>query len=464
MSVPRATIAIVGNPNSGKSTVFNGLTGRDQKVGNWPGVTWGVRLLLVLCAALLALGLAASPAVADTQTWNDVVDEMAAVLDRADETYRAGDPEGAKDLVNEAYYGYYERLGFEKTVMAYLSGDRAVSVEYKFSQIKKDMLAGAPADQVSADLTTLVGMLREDANQLDGEQGQSPYALLLGSLVIILREGFEAILVVGAIVAYLVKSGNQDKTKFAYTGAGLALLASAGLAWLFNALTVASGASQEIVEGATMLLAVAMLVWVSNWILAKSEADAWTAYIKDRSEASLSRGSMFSLAFVAFLAVLREGAETILFYQALLAQTSENHHLVWLGMAIGAVALVAVYLAVRFLSIRIPLRPFFLGTSVLLAVMAFIFTGGGIKELQEGGVVSATVVPGMTSVDLLGIYPTVETLAAQVLVLALIVALSVAGVRKARATGRAARASDLSGPATGASPAATPSSPSSNAS
>lgn len=422
-------------------------------------VSWVGRLLLVLCAGLLALGLAASAARADDRTWNHVVDEMSAILDEADQAYRSGDTNSAKDLVNKAYYGYYEKLGFEKTVMAFISGERAATVEYQFSTIKKDMTAGDPAGQVSEDLASLTAMLREDANRLDGKQEDSPYTTLLGSLVIILREGFEAILVVGAIVAYLVKSGNQDKTKFTYAGAGVALLASVGLAYVFNALTAASGASQEVVEGATMLLAVVMLVWVSNWILAKSEADAWTAYIKEKSESSLSRGSMFSLAFVAFLAVFREGAETILFYQALLGRTTEDRHLVWLGMAIGAVALVAIYLVIRFLSIRIPLRPFFLATSVLLAVMAFVFTGGGIKELQEGGAVEVTPVSWATTIDTLGIYPTAETLAAQGVVLVLIVALSIAGIRRARTAARAAAAarsaagSDLST----SSPSTTPS-------
>lgn len=396
-------------------------------------------VVLLLVGVLLALGLAAAPAHAEDRTWGHVAQEMADVLDRAGEAYAAGDPEAALAGVNDAYFGYYEKLGFEKTVMAYISGNRAAAVEYQFSEIKKDIAAGAPVEQVTADLNTLKEMIQADADQLDGKE-DNPYAALVSSLIIILREGVEAILVVAAVVAYLVKSGHADKTRVVYWGAGAALLASVALAWLLNTITVLSGANQEIIEGATMLLAVVVLVWVSNWILSKSEADAWAHYIRTKSESSLTRGSLFSLAFVAFLAVFREGAETILFYQALLARTSENRYLVWVGMGIGAVILVGVFLAFRFLTVRLPLRPFFLGTSILLALMAFSFAGGAIKEFQEAGVITATPVAGVSSVDLLGIYPTVETLLAQGITLLVIVALSFLGLRSARRQAEEARA------------------------
>jgi high-affinity iron transporter len=141
---------------------------------------------------------------------------------------------------------------------------------------------------------------------------------------------------------------------------------------------------------------------------------------------------MFSLAFAAFLAVFREGAETIIFYQALLAGNQGYVNMIWLGLGIGAVALVIIYILIRVLSLRLPIKPFFLGTSILLFVMSVAFTGSGIKELQEGNVISVTMLPFNFTVDILGIYPTVETLIPQIVFLALTVFIFVFQVRKNR--------------------------------
>jgi len=178
---------------------------------------------------------------------------------------------------------------------------------------------------------------------------------------------------------------------------------------------------QELLEGFAALFAVAMLIWVSNWMINKSSNKAWDEYIKKQTDASLSSGSLLGLAFISFLAVLREGAETILFYVPIVAAAGDKVHYVWIGLAVGLVALVIIYLLIQFAAVRIPLRPFFTITSLLMAFMAFTFTGSGIGELQEADVVSLTPISGFPTIDLLGIYPRVENLAAQAIVLAIIV-------------------------------------------
>jgi high-affinity iron transporter len=167
-------------------------------------------------------------------------------------------------------------------------------------------------------------------------------------------------------------------------------------------------------------------------MVSKSEAAAWTSYIEGKVQSSITKGSVYSLAFAAFLAVFREGAETILFYQALLAGTKTHSNMIWIGLGVGCVALVAIYLLIRFMSIKLPLKPFFLGTSVLLFIMSVSFVGTGIKELQEGNLVGVTPVPGISSVDILGIYPTLETLIPQVALLALAVVTFVIQIKKTR--------------------------------
>jgi high-affinity iron transporter len=329
------------------------------------------------------------------------------------------------------YFQYYEKLGFERTVLTKISGERASTVEYQFSIAKKAINQGEDA-QVKESLDTLARYITEDAAQLDSKV-ESALGVFLGSLLIILREGFEAIIIVGAIIAYLIKSGNKNRTASVYWGSLIALILSAGMAWILNALTsTASGRNQEIIEGATMLLAVVVLFYVSNWMVSKSEAEVWTNYIQGKVRDSITGGSMFSLAFAAFLAVFREGAETILFYQALLAGNQNYVNMIWLGFGIGSVGLVIIYILIRVLSLRIPLKPFFLGTSVLLFVMSVSFTGAGIKELQEGNVIPVTMLPFSFTVDILGIYPTLQTLIPQIALLGVTVGTFVYQIRKNR--------------------------------
>jgi high-affinity iron transporter len=372
--------------------------------------------------------------VAAARSWAKTAGEMAAVLDKANARYLAGDPQGAKDQVDVAYFQFYEKVGFERVTLNRISGARAAQVEYQFSAIKRAVNDRASPEEVKAALDTLATWLREDAALLDGRE-ESAAVVFLESLLIIVREGFEAILIVGAIVAYLLKSGNKKRTLPVYWGSVIALGVSVIMAWFLNRITsVAGGQNQEIIEGATMLLAVAVLFYVSNWMVSKAEAEAWSGYIESKVRSSITSGSVFSLAFAAFLAVFREGAETILFYQALLAGTETYINMIWLGLGIGVIVLVVIYILIRVLSVRLPLKPFFLGTSILLFVMSITFMGNGIKELQEGNVISVTPVSGVVSVDILGIYPTRETLIPQIVLLVITAATFVIQLRRAKKT------------------------------
>ena len=137
--------------------------------------------------------------------------------------------------------------------------------------------------------------------------------------------------------------------------------------------------------------------------------------------AALDQGGGTALAIVAFLAVYREGAETALFYQALFNEGTGNGWAIALGILIGFGALAIVFTLFYRFGVRIPLRPFFAITSVLLYYMAFVFMGKGIRELQEGNLMTITVLPGFPHVEALGLFPSVETLLGQVLLLALFV-------------------------------------------
>ncbi len=381
------------------------------------------------------------------EKWNDVADAMSEVFKAAKEKYAEGDAEGAYNCVNDGYYGYYETTGFERNAMGYISGARKSEVELQFSACKSVTKNGGSTDEFDKEVDILRTMIRTDANKLDGVSDDGTetstrsagVATFIACFTIILREGFEAILVVGAIIAYLTKMTTEEAEKkrqlrMVYIGAIVGILLSFVSAWALNLLKLANSASQEVIEGVTALIAVVVLYWVSNWMVSKSESEAWDAYIKSQLKKGSEKGSAFALAFTAFLAVYREGAEVILFYQPLLA--GSNINMVWLGFIIGCICLVFVYLAIRFMSLRIPLKPFFLGTSVLMFIMSISFLGAGIKELIEGDVITMTSspavswIPSNSVLEVLGIYPCDQTVFPQLILLVITIVVFIWQLKK----------------------------------
>jgi len=240
------------------------------------------------------------------------------------------------------------------------------------------------------------------------------------SFLIILREGFEAILVIGAVVAFLLKTGHRERLRSIWLGVILALIGSGVTAILLKTILGSIPASREIIEGATLLISVVVLFSVSYWLISRVEAAKWQQFIKEKVDAALNQGGGRALAFVAFLAVYREGAETALFYQAILNESNVVLP-IGLGILVGFVALAIIFTLFYRYGVRIPLRPFFGVTSVLLYYMAFVFVGKGIRELQEGNLIRITLMRGAPHVDAMGIYPSAETMTAQGILLALFV-------------------------------------------
>lgn len=241
------------------------------------------------------------------------------------------------------------------------------------------------------------------------------------SFLIILREGFEAILVIGAVVAFLIKMGHRERLHSIWVGIILGIVASLATAVVLKTLLGAMPASREIVEAATMLIAVVVLFSVSYWLISKVEAAKWQKFIRDKVTVALEHGGGKALALVAFLAVYREGAETALFYQALFNEGPNVGVPLALGIVVGFGALSIIFTLFYRYGVKIPLRPFFTVTSLLLYYMAFVFMGKGIRELQEGNIMPITVIQGGPHVEAMGIYPSVQTLTAQAILIVLLV-------------------------------------------
>ena len=376
-------------------------------------------------------------------SWTGIVKKMEVHLNNAYDLYTQGKSKEAYDEVNVAYFRFYESKGMEKITMGYLSGARKTTVENAFYEYRRNVYSDKDNEMVKAHKDKLIAMLYHDAAELDGTLDESGsetantaqsavVATFISCFVLVLREGLEAILVIAAIIAYLVKTGKKKYIMSVYVGALGGILVSILLAFLFGAVAGAqSGIAQEVFEGIGMFVAVIVLFYVSNWMLSKSETEAWERYIHKKVEASVSTGNKWVLIFAAFIAVAREGAELILFFQGVPVHGTSGRNAMILAIVLSAIVLIAVFLIFRFLTVRRSLKSFFLVTSVLMYAMCFSFTGKGVSELQAAGVVNKTIIPWMGfEMDFLGIYATYESLIPQIIVLAVIIMMSVVYAKK----------------------------------
>ena len=393
-------------------------------------------LFALLFIFIPVIGLHAADGEEILDSWTKIVKKMEVHLNNAYDLYTQGKSKEAYDEVNVAYFRFYESKGMEKITMGYLSGARKTTVENAFYEYRRNVYSDKDNEMVKAHKDKLIAMLYHDAAELDGtlNEGESEdtaksavVATFISCFVLVLREGLEAILVIAAIIAYLVKTGKKKYIMSVYVGALGGILVSILLAFLFGVVAGAqSGIAQEVFEGIGMFVAVIVLFYVSNWMLSKSETEAWERYIHKKVEASVSTGNKWVLIFAAFIAVAREGAELILFFQGVPVHGTSGRNAMILAIVLSAIVLIAVFLVFRFLTVRLPLKPFFLVTSVLMYAMCFSFTGKGVSELQAAGVVNKTVIPWMGfEMDFLGIYATYESLIPQIVVLVVIIVISV---------------------------------------
>ena len=244
-----------------------------------------------------------------------------------------------------------------------------------------------------------------------------PYFLY--SLGIILREGLEAILVIIALAAGTRDVDGHDRSRDVYGGAILAVVASVVLAWAVNHLI--GDDVNDTLEGAFQFLAAATLFYVSSWLTSKAQADQWNKFIA--AKVRIARESALpsvALGLTAFLAVIREGAETIVFFQALTAGATLalERDAVMLGVAAGAVGLAVIFWTLTRAAYRIPLRALFTVTSVMLYALAVVFVGQGAASWQEANLLGATFVEHVPQITALGLFPTVQSIGAQVALIA----------------------------------------------
>ncbi len=231
---------------------------------------------------------------------------------------------------------------------------------------------------------------------------------------ILLREGLEALLIIAALAAFLTRMNAREYIKTLYAGAGAGIVASLIAAAIFVAYF--DGMHNDHIEAVVMIIAASLMLYVSGWLFLRQNPRAWKAGLERSAGRALAAQTSLPIALISFLAVFREGAETILFLHALAMTGSGWSPALLSGLAVATILLAVLFVAMQWLAVRLPLRPLFVATSAFLFVMGLKFVGGAIQELQEQALVSYNGLPMPDLLVQLGINPTWEALLSQAVI------------------------------------------------
>ncbi|SFU71567.1 FTR1 family protein [Pseudomonas sp. OV546] len=344
-----------------------------------------------------------------------LLDYTASTLDKSLAAFQKGDHEQAYDLSVAAYLEGFELV---ESSLDNVDANVRKDTEKALMAYRQSLQDGLPVEQVQQRLDVAKGKLTESAGLL-GSDGLSWSLSYISGLLILLREGLEAILVLAAILAFLRNTGQQSAVRSVNVGWGLALLA--GLAtWALAAYVIdVSGAQRELLEGCTALFASVMVLWLGVWMHDRRHAAAWQDYIKS---SLVGGGGRFGFAMLAFFSVYRELFEVILFYETLWLQAGPaGHNAVLAGGATALVLLVGLAWVILRGSAKLPLALFFGINAALLCALSVVFAGHGVKALQEAGIFGTRPV-AFFDFDWLGIHADAYSLSAQaVAILAIVV-------------------------------------------
>lgn len=347
-------------------------------------------------------------------------------IERAKTAVLTQDRRAARALLVDAYLE-----GVEPAEPAIRATDPALaaSLEAKYATVRADLESDKPDADVALGLTALVtDVARAEALIEDQRRPKSFTGTAFSSAGIVLREGVEAALLVAALLGLARQAGLGERRRYVHAGWITAIVLGL-LTWFASARLIhLSGARRETVEGVTALLAMAVLFYVSYSLLAKREVARWMKFLREQVS---PRRAALSLFGVALLAAYREAFETVLFYQALLASNASTAAAL-VGVAGGAVVLVALVLAYTRAGKFTPPQVFFRISSYLLYGLAVVFAGQGIAALQTVGVLPIHAF-GSFRVPALGIHPTMETCAIQIALLGAAMYAYIAGRRESTA-------------------------------
>ena len=348
------------------------------------------------------------------------IDQIRIKLDESLKLYNEGKIQEALTTSRSAYLDSYEKV---EIPLRPIDPDFTLDMEIKFAELRNLIQSNAGYEQVVKKTSEIKSGLDESERLVSGTGIVAPSIAFSTSFSIIFREGLESALIVGAIITYLEASRNQRFKKHVYYGIIMAAAATAVTWFIAQYIIEISGTSRELIEAIAGISAVAVLFWVSFWVLNKIETKRWIEFVKAKVWKATTTGSVMVFVMLSFFTVYREGFETVLFYQAILAFARYMEWYVIAGMVLGLAVIIGVALGVRKLGKKLPLRVLFGLTMGIGAYMSIAFMGNAIREFQEVGYISTTHMIGtiprldINLATMTGIHPTLETVVAQLILL-----------------------------------------------
>jgi high-affinity iron transporter len=353
------------------------------------------------------------------------IDRIRMQLDETLRLHKEGNYDGALLTSRSAYLDSYESV---EIPLRPIDPDFTLEMEIKFAELRNLIQAHAAYGEVESKVIEIRRGLDESERLVSGTGVLAPTIAFSTSFSIIFREGLESALIIGAILTYLEASRNNKFKKHVYYGIVIAIGATAVTWFIAEFIIEISGASRELIEAIAGVSAVAVLFWVSFWVLNKIETKRWIEFVKAKVWKATTTGSIMVFVLLSFFTVYREGFETVLFYQAMLSFAKYMEWYVVAGLVVGLAVIVTTAIVVRKLGRRLPLKILFALTMGIGAYMSIAFMGNAIREFQEVGYISTTHLIGtvprldINLATMTGIHPTVETIVAQIILLAIYVA------------------------------------------
>ena len=338
--------------------------------------------------------------------------------------YKDGKYDEAFATSRSAYLDSYEGI---EIPLRPIDPDFTLDMEIKFAELRNLIQQHKPYPEVEAKVVEIRNGLDESERLVTGTGTIAPSLAFSTSFSIIFREGLESALIIGAILTYLEASRNAQYKKHVYLGIVISIIATVITWYIAQFVIEISGASKELIEAIAGISAVAVLFWVSFWILNKVETKKWIEFVKAKVWQATTTGSVMVFAMLSFFTVYREGFETVLFYQAMLSFAKNMETFVLLGLVLGLAVIISVVFIIRKLGKKLPLRVLFGLTMGIGAYMSIAFIGNAIREFQEVGYITTThmfgIIPRLeiNLATMTGIHPTLETAVAQIVLLSIYV-------------------------------------------
>lgn len=354
---------------------------------------------------------------------NDV-DKIGSKLDDMLSIFKEGNYDEAFSTSRSAYLDNYEHV---EVPLRPINPDFTLDMEIKFAELRNLIQTKVPYDKIQSKVFEIKQGLDESERLVSGTGVVAPGIAFSTSFSIIFREGLESALIIGAVLTYLEASRNNKFKKHVYYGIIIAIAATAATWSIAQYIIEISGANREIIEAVAGISAVAVLFWVSFWVLNKIETKKWIEFVKAKVWKATTTGSVIVFVMLSFFTVYREGFETVLFYQAILSFAKYMEWYVIAGLISGLAVIIGIVFLIRRLGKKLPLRVLFGLTMGVGAYMSIAFMGNAIRSFQELGYISTTNLIGtvprldINLAEMTGIHPTLESVVAQLILLAIYV-------------------------------------------